>query len=351
MGMRTSKLDFQQEEGVAENCSNANARHQDTTNTLDVDVKSILTEASLANEGNVDKSYSSRRHFNTTVENEKADFDFSYAEDFNDELGEDRNQFSETILPSNFNVVDPYFDDGTEEGKVFCSSTTCERTSSTKLLLPFRSCNDLLARNLTFSNQTETEDRSACHSEGEIVETLNLKRRRKVTTKNEILSKRISSGSLLPMVFSTDPMYDENEILMEDGDFPTEYSDLRPKVTMMDGTHVQCRSFHVITTAALPWMTGTAINPLLRAAYLNKMNRTAVENVIGETCTASVFEMMGRVTLIVPWLYDAADQRILYGDMNFSSREEQELYIREWLRTSANLPLEADLDSGGIHIS
>jgi hypothetical protein len=153
------------------------------------------------------------------------------------------------------------------------------------------------------------------------------------------------------MVFSTDPMYDENEILMEDGDFPTEYSDLRPKVTMMDGTRVQCRSFHVITTAALPWMTGTAINPLLRAAYLNKMNRTAVENVIGETCTASVFEMMGRVTLIVPWLYDAADQRILYGDMNFSSREEQELYIREWLRTSANLPLEADLDSGGIHIS
>jgi hypothetical protein len=347
MGTKSSKLDFQEEEQVADNCSSTNTCQQDITDVAN----NFRTEASLSHEEGVDETCSTQRHLNDLIESERADFDFSYAEDSNDKVVVDRNECSETINPSHLKLVDPYFDDGNEEDIVFCSSTTCERTSSTKILSPFRSCNDLIARNRTYSNQTETEDQNKCHSEGDIVGKFNLKRRRKVTTKKEMLSKRLSSSSLLPIVFSTDPLYNENELLMEDGDFPTELSDLRPKVTIMDGTYVRCRSFHVITTAALPWMTGTAINPLLRAAYLNKMNRTAVEKAIGQTCTALVFEMMGRVTLVVPWLYDAKDQRILYGDVMFSNREEQELYIRDWLRTSANLPLEADLDSGGIHIS
>mmetsp|Transcript_9685 Transcript_9685/g.18180 ORF Transcript_9685/g.18180 Transcript_9685/m.18180 type:complete len:762 (-) Transcript_9685:77-2362(-) len=354
MGVKASKLEFQEEDQVAENYSNTNTCQRDTsdTTTFKADVHCVLTEGSLVKEENME-SHSKRTHSNVVVEDDNVDYDFSYSEDLNDgEVVTNGSEFDETFAKSNVKVVDPYFDDGNEDSKMTCSPNTCGTAPSSKILLPFRSCNDLLARNFTSSNYVEAEDRHDSHSEGEILDKVNLKRRRKYTAEKDMLSKRLSSYSLLPIVFSTDPLYNEHEILMEDGDLPTELSDLRPKFIMLDGRHVQCRSFHVITTAALPWMTGTAINPLLRAAYLNKMNRTAVEKAIGQTCTPMVFEMMGRVTLVVPWLNDTKDQRILYGDdMIFSSRKQQELYIREWLRTSANLPLEADLESGGIHIS
>ena len=49
---------------------------------------------------------------------------------------------------------------------------------------------------------------------------------------------------------------------MPNGDEPTRDSDLRS----------EARDYHVIATAALPLMTGTAVNPLLRAAYLLRRN-------------------------------------------------------------------------------
>jgi hypothetical protein len=79
----------------------------------------------------------------------------------------------------------------------------------------------------------------------------------------------------------------------------------------------------IVTTASLPWRTGTAVNPLLRAAYLTKDRKAAG----------------GSVALMLPWLEREEDQNRVYGpDNSFESPEEQADYIRTWLRESAGMP-------------
>ncbi|KAG9137079.1 hypothetical protein Leryth_025919 [Lithospermum erythrorhizon] len=68
----------------------------------------------------------------------------------------------------------------------------------------------------------------------------------------------------------------------------------------------------IFTTASLPWMTGTAVNPLFRAAYLGRD---------GER----------KITLVIPWLTRKDQQHVFPDNKLFNSPSEQEIYVRQWV--------------------
>jgi len=90
------------------------------------------------------------------------------------------------------------------------------------------------------------------------------------------------------------------------------------------------RSVHIITTASLPWMTGTAVNPLLRALYFQQ-SRTSPS---------------AHVTLVIPWVEKKEERLELYGSTNTFSdgkagRKEQEQYVRDWAANKAGMEKES----------
>lgn len=119
--------------------------------------------------------------------------------------------------------------------------------------------------------------------------------------------------------------FTDEELLLSDTT-PTAISDLRDS----------SRPVWIVTTAALPWFTGTAVNPLLRAAYLLKHRQ---EEQRAGAMTEVTMGSTGPVHLVVPWLEAPDDRVALYGeDWTDATPETQTDFIREWIETSANLP-------------
>lgn len=87
-----------------------------------------------------------------------------------------------------------------------------------------------------------------------------------------------------------------------------------PKIAAISDLSDPSRKICVVTTAGLPWRTGTAVNPLARALYLTR----------------------GRpkdsVTLMIPWLESLQEQAKVYGSNTFETPEEQEEWIRNYSR-------------------
>ena len=179
----------------------------------------------------------------------------------------------------------------------------------------------------------------------------------------------LASTILLKSEKENEQTQDGNEET-EDDKFDDEHDN---QITHQSDLLLPGRSFHIVTTAAIPWFTGTAVNPLLRAAYLSKLVKQINQNEEKEIIesndltagTTTVTNMTSsdkqgnnttstlgkrRVTLVVPWLELEEDRLELYGEkFNFTNPNEQEQYIRTWLRDQAGMPEEAD-ESDGIQI-
>jgi digalactosyldiacylglycerol synthase len=213
------------------------------------------------------------------------------------------------------------------------------------------------SRGGAFSNTTEQEEtESMCHDESILFPLINHSHTKSLeaTTSDSIIkkTKQSTEDESEEMVYTESPLtsartlerkrlqfFDRmawvSEMWMRkehDASLHSSNANLSA-ITPESDLRLPARHFHIVTTAALPWFTGTAVNPTLRAAYLHRKTQE-INNSTDQW-----------VTLVVPWLELPQDQKQLYGEI-FSTQQEQEEYMRSWLRDKAGMPDAADPESG-----
>jgi digalactosyldiacylglycerol synthase len=149
----------------------------------------------------------------------------------------------------------------------------------------------------------------------------------------QVMLNQFSIGK--PNISLTSTNVDEDDSLLD-------------SVTPQSDLSLPGRYIHIVTTAALPWFTGTAVNPLLRAAYLHRrtieINKQYEQEDKSNEARKQIHFHHNRsyVTLVIPWLELKEDQIELYNNRVFESSAQQEEYIRDWLRTEAKMEDAAD---------
>jgi hypothetical protein len=126
----------------------------------------------------------------------------------------------------------------------------------------------------------------------------------------------------------------EVDVLVATEDHGTRSSTVDVKnITPASDLSIRVRQIWIVTTAALPWRTGTAVNPLLRALSLltYPIQRQNDDDDDKNNTHHHV------VTLMIPWLESTEARKLLYGtQQTFANPAEQEAWIRNYCITRCN---------------
>ena len=178
----------------------------------------------------------------------------------------------------------------------------------------------------TLRNLTRSDDEDDIFSNGQDIQKQQPDDGSSVKTKSSSLSERlgIDTTTTPPIPPITLAALDRNLPPIPKPRAVTPDDEILPHTDISD----KSKNIWIVTTASLPWMTGTAVNPLLRAAYLSTGRKAAG----------------GSVTLMLPWVERTEDKKRIYGDEKlFETPEDQEEFVRSWLRDTANMK-EASID-------